>query len=225
MAFTLERDMYTAMASHIHTLFEADQRRGISRTFNGRPVGFVVPDFLHVRALHDNWGITTHKMTVLDASIVAELLKVKRLSAELIAARLFAAPKRVDSRLRLLANVGILGVQAGQYYATRRHSLAGVKVIAVEVKLRRWQQALKQAMSYLRFANQSYIAMPEHVVASNLRIQHACRAAGVGVLAVGQSATTMLHRARRQKVQSAEWVWLVARALSDPCSRVNCNSD
>ena len=37
-------------------------------------------------------------------------------------------------------------------------------VVAVEAKLLRWRDALAQAISYLRFANESYVALPKAVV-------------------------------------------------------------
>jgi len=57
------------------------------------------------------------------------------------------------------------------------------RIIALEAKLARWRDALKQARAYRRFADQSYVVLPERAMAAALEAKEEFRCAGVGLLA------------------------------------------
>ncbi|MCA1812371.1 MAG: hypothetical protein LC624_00280 [Halobacteriales archaeon] len=58
------------------------------------------------------------------------------------------------------------------------------ELVAVELKLEDWREALGQAMHYQLAAHRSYIAMPLHGAAPPLRARSRLERQGVGLLAV-----------------------------------------
>jgi hypothetical protein len=58
------------------------------------------------------------------------------------------------------------------------------ELVAVELKLEDWQQALGQAMHYQLAAHRAYIALPLHGAAPPLRARSRLERQGVGLLAV-----------------------------------------
>ena len=71
--------------------------------------------------------------------------------------------------------------------AGRRADLVAVSddaILAVEVKLSRWRQALRQAIAYELWADEAYVALPFPRALAALRHRHRFDAEGVGLLAV-----------------------------------------
>ena len=86
-------------------------------------------------------------------------------------------------------------------------------MIAVEAKLRRWREALQQAVSYLDFADQAYVALPAAVVDRNNGLVAAAETARVGIIAVHESDLTLMREAPCQVARSADRVWLLSRTV------------
>ncbi len=69
----------------------------------------------------------------------------------------------------------------------RRADLVGAsesEVVAIELKLRDWREALRQATAYQVGADRSYVAMPLAAAARAHRHRYRFEAEGVGLLAV-----------------------------------------
>ncbi len=82
------------------------------------------------------------------------------------------------SGYRVEAEVPILG---------RRADLIGAKgegLVAVELKMRDWREAMRQALAYQIAADRAWIAMPLSAAASAYRSRWRFEAEGVGLLAV-----------------------------------------
>jgi hypothetical protein len=62
-----------------------------------------------------------------------------------------------------------------------------VEIIAIEAKLTRWKKALNQAVSYLRFADESYVVLPQSHARKAIEAREDFRAAGVGLWVVTES--------------------------------------
>ena len=60
----------------------------------------------------------------------------------------------------------------------------GLELVAVELKLHDWREALQQAMHYQLAAHWSYVAMPLHEAVMPLRQRSRLERQGVGLLAV-----------------------------------------
>lgn len=96
--------------------------------------------------------------------------------------------KRILNRLDRL---GLVRCSATGRVAAERSWLNTTKIVAVEAKLLRWRDALAQATSYRRYADESYVALPEAFAQPARQGSEFFRAAGVGLVVVSE------HGARR----------------------------
>ena len=64
----------------------------------------------------------------------------------------------------------------------------GQEIVAVELKIRNWREALKQAMSYQLGAHYALVAMPLDHVFPAMRSRHLFDREGVGLMAVSSTA-------------------------------------
>lgn len=108
--------------------------------------------------------------------------------------------KRLLSRLDRL---GLVKCSTTGRVTADRSWLNTTKIVAVEAKLLRWRDALAQATSYRRYADESYVALPEAYAQPALEGAEFFLAAGVGLLVVSE------HGARRVipagKARTHDW--------------------
>lgn len=94
-----------------------------------------------------------------------------------------------------------------------------VKLIAIEMKLRRWREALAQAVVYREFADESYVVLDGNQVRLTADIRAAFASAGVGLLLqCGGSIKRIISAPRMQKpAPSADRLFAVGKlAKSGP---------
>lgn len=70
------------------------------------------------------------------------------------------------------------------------------RVVAIEAKLIRWRDALRQAEAYLRYADEAYVALPWAVATRALRASSEFERQGVGLLLVGRQRSQIAIEAR-----------------------------
>lgn len=217
MTFAYEKEMYGVIAAHLDGLFSTSLGENSGRTLKGRPVGSVVPDFLWIRSPAPLGTDRPREVTVLEAAVIAALLPGRPLRIHTIAEQLFTSAKRLDPRLRALVRAGVIEALSGTTYVLRAQATIGrIGVIAVEAKLRRWREALRQAATYRLFANQAYVALPDGVALGNAELVSASISARVGIIAVSPERSIVVREAPWSRIQSADWVWLVARTIGLP---------
>lgn len=73
------------------------------------------------------------------------------------------------------------------------------RIVAVEAKLLRWRDALAQATTYRRYADESYVALPDAYAGPAMASEDLFRAAGVGLLVVSSSRIRRAIAAERSR--------------------------
>jgi hypothetical protein len=216
--FAYEDDLCAVLDRHLEGIVLPQSESGRVRALAQRPVGPVIPDFIYVRSE----GVTGEEhdlpasggLTALEASIVATLLSGRSLRGETIARRLYSRVDRITVPLKSLERQGIIEKFGGDVFALRRGAVPhSAQVVAVEAKLRRWREATAQAASYLLFANQSYVALPQEVITNNRALRAAAASARVGVLGVTPNSVQLVRRAPYHRTRSADWIWLLSRTV------------
>jgi len=217
LPFAYETDLCAVLARHLGELFEQSAQERHSCTLRERAVGEVIPDFVYVHADRSALSGRVRELTSLEASLVAALLPGRPLRANTIARRLYCQTERVDHRLRALERTGVLTSGGrGAFSLRSEESFASAHVVAVEAKLRRWREAVRQAESYLRFANRSYVALPWAVIEGNRALASAAKKARVGIISVEEERATLTLDAPVVPTRSADWVWLLSRTIGLP---------
>lgn len=174
-------------------------------------VGKVIPDLLAVRL---NGGAPNMgKVTGFESWVIAELMRGRALHAETISRRLYARANKVDSALARLEYTGVVQrTPTGACTLTGGNFPHGAAVIAVEAKLIRWKDAIEQAKTYLNFANQAYIALPQDSFnAASLPIREGCARASLGLIVVTREKTDIIVDAPHHTTRTPGWVWAVGK--------------
>jgi hypothetical protein len=176
-------------------------------------VRHVIPDFVLVHFGEMSPKIRKARtLTPLESWIVASLLAVGTLTGSTIADRLYSKLERIGPSLNSLQRYGIVDrLPSGSYFLTNPVRLRQTQIIAVEVKLKRWRDAVRQAATYLQFSNQAYVALPESVVENNKALLAESESAKIGILAVGEDSVSVFRYAPLMEAMTADWIWLLSR--------------
>jgi len=174
-------------------------------------VGNVIPDLLFgewtddLRPLKRNFTLVEARILALleqrDELLESEISQILHLSVP-AAARAF---KRIQgSGLVLQTRNGKISLDAGCF--TKAFFLT-----AVELKLRRWREALDQAINYLRFADRAYVVLDGDQIARDEEMIKAFRESRVGLFMLRGGGLTEVVVARAQSCISPQRVQAVQK--------------
>lgn len=179
-------------------------------------LGQTIPDLVIVRQTGRIAAGRRVRLSAFESWIVGELLTADELRDTVITQRLFTLLPEVRHALKRLERQGLVEQTASGRYALVSDFSTGYQVLSIEAKLTRWRQALEQAKAYLRFSDQSFVALPASVIAKNKRIVSACRAEGIGLISVTRTGIEVVVKAatREGEIDAREWTWLLAKTGS-----------
>jgi len=180
-----------------------------TNAFSEVSVGSVIPDFVVVQGGGGESGRRQH-LSNFDTAILAELLNsCRRVST--IAKRLWSEERAIRKRLERLQRVGLVCEERRGSFTPVSVPFSGTHVIAVEAKLSRWTEALRQAVSYRNFADESYVALPSLLASSHTRLLDEIRECGIGILAVSERSVWPVLKAVPQKAITSDYLWVIAK--------------
>ncbi len=211
-SFKLEAQLCKVLSSTVLHALEADRRATLLTEVQ---VGLVIPDLMIVCA--EATAAPVGDLTGFESWIIAELLRARSRRTDTLASRLFARPEKMADALRRLERRGAIHRAAANSVTLRPDWFPRTsEVVAVEAKLVRWREAIDQATKYLRFANRSYVALPEETLKARSGVAAACRNHGLGLMSVSAAGVDLVRRAPLHRTATAGWVWVVGRALATP---------
>lgn len=218
VSFAREDELCAVLASSLDGLLLPGSDPSHIRTLEQRAVGKVIPDFIYVRSNRLLPPGTARGLTTIEATIVATLVSCTGLAAEAIAKRLYSKLERISPYLRSLERAGVLARSSEELLVVRRGVLPkATRLVAVEAKLHRWRDAVRQAETYLAFANQSYVALPDEIIRDNPSLREEVSARALGIIGVGPKGARIVQTAPKHLPRTADWVWLLSRTV--PFSR------
>lgn len=214
--FRVEADLLSILKGASRRHFLGTRLARQSLVFPHFQIGMTVPDLIFVgpTSKSNRKRRRVSPLRVFDTWVLAELIHEGSLRHDVITRRLHTRTDRTRAALQRLGRLGLVVELGSGFFGLGRRSLhSSVEVVAVEAKLNRWKQAVKQAAEYRRFSNRSYVALPESTIAASHMVSKACRGAGVGLIAVGKRQLTVIVKARREEPQSPEWLWLISKTI------------
>lgn len=120
---------------------------------------------------------------------------------------------------------GLLDSQKGGRIIARQFIPSTASIVAIEAKLRRWRDALAQALEYRKYADESYVLLPER--AGSLASAHVqeFHDAGIGLWVASDTELTEVLPAARQSSHCwrREFVFSRLVAASLQSSEQQCN--
>jgi DNA-binding MarR family transcriptional regulator len=193
--FRYESEMYPALGTALHdTIFPSGPK---ARELREPSICGVIPDVLYCR-----WrlapGLRVKKpATIIDAHILSVLEQTGGCGLFDLCDRLYLLkPKANESLSRLLRQGLIVAKRGGTFALAKDASAKRVTLIAIEMKLFRWREALDQAKAYLLFANQSFVVLDGNRVDVSDRVESAFATVGVGLLLQHGASLEMRVRAK-----------------------------
>lgn len=179
------------------------------------PVGPIIPDIVMVSVVkkmrRDLWP---YRWTFIHASLVWQLRCRAKLTRESLARRVFENPKRLDPLLTELLKTGaVVKTQSGCFQLGRELRELSVDVISIEAKLKRWKDAVMQAISYSNFSDKSVVAMAPDGIPKTMKSKEIFLQSGIGLISVNGGSPQTIFPGRRSHRNSAEREYLIGSAL------------
>lgn len=180
------------------------------------PVGNVIPNLVCIRfdqlpelsSRSSGWSFR-------HAYLLWLLRRRARLTLPSLVRLTYDRTEEVEHMVKDLINSGaIVQLPTGSFTLSEQFASLKAEVIAVEAKLFRWNEALRQARTYQRFADRVYVALDyERIKAKDTLIPKFVHS-GVSLLGVSRDRMRLLNRGRKHQGTGPEWEYLVSSALS-----------
>lgn len=180
-SFRFEFEMVEPLVAHLPSVFHLcpGQR---ARLLREQPIGPVIPDLL----FGIWWGelprfsglnaVSRHILVWLSTQKVAS-------SEEQLREDLLLSRRAADSAFSTLERVGALSKrESGEVELCAGFDVFGaVRLIAIEMKLKKWREALAQAIEYQNFANEAYVVLDGNQVQVEPEVKNAFASNGIGL--------------------------------------------
>lgn len=142
----------------------------------------VIPDLVVGLGLEALDRIPRRSLGQVDVHLLSALSASPQTREGLLAS-LYVTPEAADSSLHRLERQRLLERNGeGTWFCRFAPCLTGFELIAFELKLERWREALAQAEAYRMFADRSYVVLDAGRVSPTAVMLDAFAAAGVGLV-------------------------------------------
>ena len=190
--FRYEREMLAPLAMGLPAQLGIDAAQ-IVRTIREVPLGLIIPDLLIGHWTPCRAPGAYPSTTGVDTFVRALLECEGPLSTSQIQSRLYLSDRATEASLKRLSRGGaVVPVGAAEgptrdleevRWALAEEARAGcVGIVAVEAKLSRWQDAVRQAAEYLTFADRSVVVLDGNQVRESDALLAAVQVAQVGLV-------------------------------------------
>jgi hypothetical protein len=216
--FRLERDMLDYLERALPGPLNLPDE-GQWRLLREPAIGSVVPDLLIGIPRTSEQKRTRKRCTLVQTHIVAALESEGALSTRQLIKRLYLREENAHAALAQLLRFGTI-IKAGpnRWAVAEAASIRQFEVVAIEAKLRRWREALDQAITYREFSDRAYVVLDGNQVRSAIRIIPVFREAGVGlflqygpILALEADAATTRKNICPHRVQAVDKLFGLSR--------------
>jgi hypothetical protein len=179
--FRFERDMLPVLGTSLH---DAIFPHGVkAQTMIEPGICGVIPDVLFCRWRTVPRLKLRRPATIIEAHILATIERSITSSRSALCEALFLSTSKAEESIRTLIRQGLLCLRRdGNLQIAKDANTNRASVVAVEMKLARWRDALAQASDYLRFANFAYAVLDGQRVTLSPEMVEAFSNAGVGLL-------------------------------------------
>jgi DNA-binding MarR family transcriptional regulator len=208
-SFRLEDHLLDVLYAHLPEQLVGRSAQLLARN-RKYAVGGTIPDLLLVvtkrRAVR---SVRSKKISLIDCGVLFAVYESLGTTVADLASKLYAREGMIRRSADRLLKARILVDRRDRLAVRKAVVNQTAQVISIEAKLSRWREAVQQAKEYLRFSNAAYVALPEAQVNRISALRSACKAAGVGLIAVSQSTCRVVIRPPKNVPRSGEWFWIL----------------
>lgn len=149
---------------------------------------------------------TCPSINFVEATVLTALELHHRLTIGQLRAYLHLTPSGESRALKRLIRSGALCEEDDSISLSHEWRSTSAQLTAVEFKLRRWRDALAQALSYLQFANRSYVVLDAHQTRVDADMVDLFESVGVGLcLLDGKLTTVVVNAATHAPISPDRW--------------------
>lgn len=175
-------------------------------------VGGTIADVAIVQSKQP-WAENFPVLSVKRAVVLAHLRKFGSTRIDLLEKSCGYKPGELrDNEIQELSAIGLVRMGRGG-----KVSLAAkfkVKIVAIEAKLVKWRAALQQASSYLSYADEAFVVLPEKSAANAIRNKSEFLECGIGLYVLGESSIEPRIRPRRTSGHGWRREFVLSRLLN-----------
>lgn len=145
-------------------------------------IGSVIPDV--IMAIWSGDLPRCDTLNSVSRHVLAFLASQKIASGEVeLCDELFLSRQAAATAVSSLKRIGVIAQkESGEVELSPRFNVSGtVKLIALEVKMKRWREALEQAKTYRAFADEAYVVLDANQVKLTAEIRAEFVANGIGL--------------------------------------------
>jgi hypothetical protein len=207
--FRVERDMFESVSALLPLRLARVPDRWVE--LREPAVGSVIPDLLIGEWLDDLRPLRRN-FTVVEARVLALLEERDELfEADICQALLLSEPAAARAFSRIESSGLVIRTKGGRMALDSGGFTRGMVVTAVELKLRRWREALEQAISYLKFADRAYVVLDADRARCSSGMAQAFRGTDVGLFMLSAGGLTEVVSAREKRCVSVQRVQAVQK--------------
>jgi hypothetical protein len=215
--FRLERHMVEPLVRAVPSVLSL-RTRTRTTLLQEPTIAEVIPDVLVAHWLARTPTFPTH-LTFLDCSVLALLEARGPLRTEEIRGAFHLDAPTTNRTVDRLRRVHLIAEVRDRIQLATDTDSSGFELIAIEAKLRRWRQALEQAVTYRRFADRSYVALDANQVTFTCDMAAAFTESGVGLILQWGFVARIVVDAPALRPTSAERYWAAAKLSREARSR------
>jgi len=176
----------------------------------------LIPDVIAIGTRgrpHLEW---TQRLSYTQASILDYLEQAPQpMRAEELAEQLFIRPHVLSGALSTLSKWKLVRRSStGELRVSKLTGSNTTEIVAIEAKLARWRDALRQAVEYLAFANRAYVVLDDLTARDKPAAFSEFREWGVGLILRDEATFSRALPARLHTPRSALRILAIARTLS-----------
>lgn len=166
------------------------------------PIGQSIADMVILRPVNEQvWPEAP--LTVAESVVLSTLRQLGAARADTIGRQVFMPAEEVRALLDgRLAEWQLVRSRARGMIEARAAWVREAEVVAIEAKLTRWRDALKQATFYRRYADRAFVLLPRASAETAFHHADMFLSAGVGLLAYDVQGVSSLIRGRKAKLHS-----------------------
>lgn len=211
--FGLEQDMFPVLRRMLPKAVGVPRHRLVSVLIEPT-IGGIIPDILIGETSREEAPTLQRRITFLQASVLVFVERHAPVAEREVLKQLHITPQAAQRALDGLERAGAIRRESsGEVRLRRAAATSHLLITAVEVKLKRWREALVQATSYRRFADRVFVVLDGNQVSLSSDVTNAFIHASVGLLLQFRTTLRLVVKAPRVRVSSPDRFSAVQKLL------------
>lgn len=203
-----EKNLVEAFQPYISSCFR--WHKGSIAIFHEPQMETGFPDLVIIQynpRLFDKWVPARTELQPMDLKVLHHLIRIKRAETEELSKSLGIKRKTLLSIIDRLLKADVITSCYNKWMPKSLKTIFGIKtIVAIEAKIKNWQDAFQQAEINYWFASESYVLSP--IEKPSRAVFERSRLTGVGILLLNGMSVRRVKNARKLNIPSSYGSWM-----------------